>query len=380
MPVIDKPKDEASVETLTELPTDPVVQVDTGQVYSKDIAGISELHYLDSNGNAVQITAAGAVSAASGVNTLDLAYDQGGAGAGRTIIADAGAVFISGTDGLQITGGSILAPTGSFTDTVSSNNFIAAGSIIAGAGSFAGLVNIGDFTNAAHNHSNAAGGGTVAIADTTGTLGETRGGTNQTTYTTGDVLFSSASNTLSKLAVGGTGSVLTVSAGLPAWLSPAETANHLDNFDANTATFPATNPAAATSRNEHPLLAFDDTTSENVVFHSLMSNDYSNGALTIDIDWVASSATAGSVTWGAEIERIAADGHDIDANSFAAQQTIASTTNVTAGIATRASIAFTQAQADAITAGDSYRLRIENVAANGNLVGDAQLLRVGVRQ
>ena len=36
--------------------------------------------------------------------TLDQAYDFGGAGAGRTITADAGAVRVDGTDGLQVTG------------------------------------------------------------------------------------------------------------------------------------------------------------------------------------------------------------------------------------------------------------------------------------
>ncbi len=38
------------------------------------------------------------------IGTLDQAYDFGGAGAGRTISADAGAVLISGTDGLMVTG------------------------------------------------------------------------------------------------------------------------------------------------------------------------------------------------------------------------------------------------------------------------------------
>lgn len=41
---------------------------------------------------------------ASGGGTLDQAYDQGGAGAGRTITADAGAVVIAGVDGLLVTG------------------------------------------------------------------------------------------------------------------------------------------------------------------------------------------------------------------------------------------------------------------------------------
>ncbi|MDX9750385.1 MAG: tail fiber domain-containing protein [Flavobacteriales bacterium] len=42
--------------------------------------------------------------AAAASGTLDQAYDSGGAGAGRTITADAGAVSVQGTDGLHVTG------------------------------------------------------------------------------------------------------------------------------------------------------------------------------------------------------------------------------------------------------------------------------------
>lgn len=41
---------------------------------------------------------------AAGGGTLDQAYDNGGPGNGRIITADSGAVFIQGTDGLQVTG------------------------------------------------------------------------------------------------------------------------------------------------------------------------------------------------------------------------------------------------------------------------------------
>jgi hypothetical protein len=51
----------------------------------------------------------------------------------------------------------------------------------------------------------------------TGTLDTTQGGTNLTTYTTGDILYASATNVLSKLAIGTTGQHLIVTAGLPAW-------------------------------------------------------------------------------------------------------------------------------------------------------------------
>ena len=58
-------------------------------------------------------------------------------------------------------------------------------------------------------------------AGTTGTLATTRGGTGLTSYTTGDILFSSASNTLSKLGIGSNGQVLAVSAaGIVEWTTP----------------------------------------------------------------------------------------------------------------------------------------------------------------
>jgi hypothetical protein len=43
------------------------------------------------------------------------------------------------------------------------------------------------------------------------------GGTGQTTYTTGDLLYASATNTLSKLAASTNGYVLTLSGGVPTW-------------------------------------------------------------------------------------------------------------------------------------------------------------------
>jgi formaldehyde-activating enzyme involved in methanogenesis len=57
------------------------------------------------------------------------------------------------------------------------------------------------------------------LANATGTLATTKGGTNQTTYTTGDILYSSAANTLSKLSIGSNNQILSVSSGVPTWKS-----------------------------------------------------------------------------------------------------------------------------------------------------------------
>lgn len=56
-----------------------------------------------------------------------------------------------------------------------------------------------------------------------GTLPIANGGTNVTTYTTGDILYASATNTLSKLGIGTSGYILRVSgSGVPEWVTPLD--------------------------------------------------------------------------------------------------------------------------------------------------------------
>lgn len=81
---------------------------------------------------------------------------------------------------------------------------------------------------------------------TSGVLNATGGGTGQSAYTTGDVLYASSSNTLSKLNIGSNGQVLTISGGLPSWGgAPGATISN----DTATATFVYPLFANATSGN-----------------------------------------------------------------------------------------------------------------------------------
>ncbi len=75
-----------------------------------------------------------------------------------------------------------------------------------------GTPSAGIFTNAT---------GLPLTTGVTGTLPATNGGTGIATYTTGDLLYASATNTLSKLAAGTGGHVLTLSGGVPIWAAPA---------------------------------------------------------------------------------------------------------------------------------------------------------------
>lgn len=85
-----------------------------------------------------------------------------------------------------------------------------------GTGSFAATIAALAVTNAKIAN------GTIDLTTkVTGVLPEVNGGTHQSTYTTGDLLYASAANTLSKLPVGAANTVLTISAGVPSWQAPA---------------------------------------------------------------------------------------------------------------------------------------------------------------
>ena len=64
--------------------------------------------------------------------------------------------------------------------------------------------------------------GTITTGVWTGSvIGDDYGGTGFGTYSTGDILYASGANTLSKLVIGSAGQSLVVSGGVPAWSNPA---------------------------------------------------------------------------------------------------------------------------------------------------------------
>jgi len=62
------------------------------------------------------------------------------------------------------------------------------------------------------------------------TITVAKGGTNITTYTTGDLLYASNTDVLSKLGIGSTGYVLTVVNGVPAWSAPGVASSVANNL------------------------------------------------------------------------------------------------------------------------------------------------------
>lgn len=72
---------------------------------------------------------------------------------------------------------------------------------------------------------------TLTTLNLTNALGATYGGTAQSSYTQGDILYSSATNTLSKLGIGTVNYILTSTGSVPQWVAPTsvtvQTANNL---------------------------------------------------------------------------------------------------------------------------------------------------------
>lgn len=179
-------------------PASPAANV--GRIYVADDGGTTKLYFKDAAGTATDLLAAGAG------NTLDAAYDQGGAGAGGAVTVDSGAITLTNSAadnngvleitkspvgaqsgaGLSITMGAQASGAGlSFANTGSGNDILGSGSTwsISKAGAFTGVS--GTFTTLYQTAiASAAAGNQALTVDATGNGTITIGGTS-----TGNTIF-----------------------------------------------------------------------------------------------------------------------------------------------------------------------------------------------
>ena len=158
---------------------------------------------------------------------------------------------------------------------------------------------------------------------------------------------------------------------------------------------PATNFATVDLRNSHLVLDFDNTTAESAVFGAVLPRHYAGGGITVTLLWMAGGAAllgdlmtptplaTGNVKWNAQFERHQVATDDLDADSFAAAQTVTSAAPSTDGALQSTSIPFTNgAQMDSLAVGESFRIKVIRDAADGadTMTGDAELLRIELRE
>jgi len=88
---------------------------------------------------------------------------------------------------------------------------------------------------------------TSASALAAGTLPAAAGGTSFATYATGDIIYASATNTLSKLAAGTNGYVLTLAAGVPSWAAASSGVTVTNDTSTATSLYPTFTSATSGS-------------------------------------------------------------------------------------------------------------------------------------
>lgn len=168
---------------------------------------------------------------------------------------------------------------------------------------------------------------TFAGLTLTSPLTYANGGTGQSSYAKGDIIYASAANTLSKLAIGTAGYLLTVSGGVPSWAPIgtavdsvrashiADTAKVVSHLDVLDSTIRSATTALADSSKKAPV----------------MSVSNSDGTLTISPTTgvvVASLAPAHTNTWTGLVIQNQAGITAIDTEAFEANNTTVSTLSI----------------------------------------------------
>lgn len=145
---------------------------------------------------------------------------------------------------------------------------------------------------------------------------------------------------------------------------------------------PSSNYATLDTRNQHPVLDFDDSTNEDAVFSAIMPRNYGGGGVTVYIHYAMSSATAGDIDWDVAFERIGDQQQDIGSDSFASVQSVDNTTVPgTSGLVDIVNVAFTDgAQMDSVAAGEGFRVKITRDASSDTASGDAELLFIEIKE
>ncbi|RKY69317.1 MAG: hypothetical protein DRQ02_01270 [Candidatus Latescibacterota bacterium] len=145
---------------------------------------------------------------------------------------------------------------------------------------------------------------------------------------------------------------------------------------------PASNPATLDTRNGHPVLDFSDSVIQTAYFSGVMPQHYSGGGVTVYLHWAASTATTGDIDWGVAFERIGDQQQDLDSDGFAASnQGDNNTVPATAGLVDIVSVAFTDgADMDSVAAGESFRMFVRRDSASDTASGDAELVKVEIRE
>lgn len=132
----------------------------------------------------------------------------------------------------------------------------------------------------------------------------------------------------------------------------------------------------------HFIAVFPDSGTPFTNFDGRMPVTYNNSNITVTLHWFSLTATTGAVVWQVAFERLDEDGQSMVVDGFATAISVTTSVSGTADALTYTTIALSNAQADAVQLGESFRIRAtrDTVSVNDTLVGDANLLNVGIEE
>jgi uncharacterized membrane protein YiaA len=201
---------------------------------SSDITGLGTITSGVWNGSVIGAAYGGTGVANNAANTITFTgnYSLGltvSANTSITLPSTGTLATVAGSEALtnkSINGLTVTSSTGTLTitnaKTLSVSNTLTftgtdASSVAFGAGGTVVYTNVGTLSSLSSATALVSVGTITTGTWNATTIATTRGGTGLTSYTTGDIVYASASNTLSKLAAGTDGQVLTLASGLPTW-------------------------------------------------------------------------------------------------------------------------------------------------------------------
>lgn len=144
---------------------------------------------------------------------------------------------------------------------------------------------------------------------------------------------------------------------------------------------PATNYARLDFRNGHPVLMFNQTTQEGALWSDVLPRHYGGGGITVYVHF-STTVTSGTAGFVVAFERVGDSQQDVDADGFAADQTItAVTVPGTSGFVDIINVAVSNgANMDSIAVGEKFRLRLRRDVTNDNAAADLEVHCVELKE
>ena len=214
-------------------------------------------------------------------------------GSGSLAVDYAGAdnVILAGADGTAI---SVVASDKLLVSDATDNNakFVNISQITAaiGGGTVTSVSGSGGSTGLTLTGGAITTSGTLTLG---GTLAIANGGTNITSYTTGDILYASSGTVLAKLAIGSAGQVLKVASGIPSWATDANAGGTVTSIKL------AADSGTGTDITASGVFTFDGGTN--------VTTSVSGTTLTINTSATTNTGTVTSVTAGAGMTQTGTD-------------------------------------------------------------------------